>query len=129
MKKIAAEKYLKRIALRNGTEYDIDIGMSGCSCTLVIIIGKKIYYGFVGDTLLCLSKVLTSVSEKNTTNYDLIVTKPWHVPDDLKEKMRIYKHHGEVRGGVPKNKPKKKETDADDEQDIIEDHKLKDDEF
>ena len=131
LKRIANEKYLKRIAQRNEQEYDIDIGMSGCSCTLVIIIGNTIYYGFVGDTLLCLSKVLTAVSEKNTTNYDLVVTKPWHLPDEMKEKMRVYKHHGEVRGGVTRTKQKKKESEQEDEDEdnMIDDHILKHDEF
>ena len=96
--KIETEKYLKRIAHRQSEEYDVDIGMSGCSCTLVVIIGCRIFYGFIGDTLLSLSKVLTAVSEKNTTNYDLIITKPWHVPDNSSEKMRIYSQRGEVRG-------------------------------
>lgn len=82
MRKKANEKYLRRIARRSEQEYDIDIGMSGCSCTLVIIIGNSIYYGYIGDTLLALSKVMTAVGEKNTTNYDLVVTKPWHLPDE-----------------------------------------------
>jgi hypothetical protein len=78
--------------------------MSGTSCTLVIIIGNLIYYGFLGDSLLCLSKVFNAVSEKNTTNYDLVISKPWHVPDNPSEKMRIYRSRGEVRGfNPPKN--------------------------
>jgi hypothetical protein len=47
---------MKRIRRRAAKEYDIDIGMSGCSCTLAIIIDKVVYYGFIGDTLMSVSK-------------------------------------------------------------------------
>lgn len=37
---------------------------------------------------------------------DYIITKPWHVPDNPHEKIRIYKNNGEVRGNVPKKQKK-----------------------
>ena len=43
--------------------------------------------------------------------------------------MRIYKHHGEVRGGVPRNKSKQKDSEEEDEENMHEDHILKHDEF
>jgi hypothetical protein len=75
--------------------------MSGTSCTLVIMIGNMIYFGFVGDSLVAVSKYLNQTNDKNTSNMDYIITKPWHVPDNTSEKIRIYKNRGEVRGNIP----------------------------
>jgi serine/threonine protein phosphatase PrpC len=72
--------------------------MSGTTCTLIIIIGDTIYFGFVGDSLMCMSKYMNAVSDKFAHNNDFIITKPWHVPSESKEKNRIYKCRGEVRG-------------------------------
>lgn len=44
--------------------------------------------------------------EQNTQNNDLIVTKPFHLPENVNEKIRIYKHRGEIRGGKEKRKKK-----------------------
>jgi len=74
--------------------------MSGTTATLVIIIGEMVYYGFIGDSLACISKILNAHSDQNTTNYDFILTKPFHTPDNEKEKFRVYRRRGEVRGGV-----------------------------
>ena len=73
--------------------------MSGTTCTLVILLDGIMYYGFVGDSMACMSKVLTATSDQNTLNNDLIVTKPLHIPGNISEKMRIYSKKGEVRGG------------------------------
>jgi hypothetical protein len=82
MARIKEEEYMRRIAHRNQEEYDIDVGMSGTSCTLVLIIGNTVYFGFVGDSLVAVSKYLNQVSDQNTTNLDLILTKPWHTPEN-----------------------------------------------
>ena len=49
----------------------------------------------------------------------MIITKPFHTPHDEKEKMRIYRHKGEVRGGNVNNSKKKYDEEnqiADNEQ-------------
>lgn len=89
----------QRIRNRDAKEYDIDIGMSGTTCTLIILLDGIMYYGFVGDSMACMSKVLTATSDQNTLNNDLILTKPLHIPTNIGEKMRIYSKKGEVRGG------------------------------
>ena len=99
MKNIGDQEFFNRIKHRDKEEYEVDIGMSGCSCTLVIIIEKDIYTAHIGDGMLCLSKEYTSkFVEQNTRNDELILTKPLHLPDIQKEKMRIYTHRGEIRG-------------------------------
>jgi len=72
--------------------------MSGTSGTLVIMMGDHVYYGYVGDSLICISKIMAGNASENTLNNDLIVTKNYHLPSDFKEKMRIYRRRGEVRG-------------------------------
>ena len=110
MARLKEEDYHRRVAYRNLEEYEVDIGMSGTSCTLLIIVGDTVYYGFVGDSLVAISKFLNSSNDnKNISNMDYIITKPWHVPDNLQEKMRIYKNRGEVRGNSIKSV--KKNTD------------------
>jgi len=94
--------------------------MSGTTCTLVIIVNNIIYYGFVGDSLMCLSKVLTQNMDLNTTNDDFILTKPFHVPSLPKEKIRIYGHRGEVRGGEEIKKKKKDLVPSDSEEEETE---------
>ena len=89
---------MRKLAIRDQNEYNIDIGMSGCGCTLVIIYGNLIFHGFVGDNLVCLSKMLTATSDLNTTNNDMILTKPFHLPTEEKEQVRIYRRKGEIRG-------------------------------
>ena len=56
---------MRRIAYRNLEEYEIDIGLSGTTCTLIIIVGDIIYYGFVGDSLLTMSKFMNTASDKH----------------------------------------------------------------
>ena len=60
MKNIGDNQFYKRIKTRDKEEYDVDIGMSGCSCTLVIIIDKDIYTAHIGDSMVCLSKEYVS---------------------------------------------------------------------
>ena len=86
--------------------------MSGCSCTLLIIIDKTIYTAHIGDSMACLSKEYTSkLVEQNTRNDELILTKPLHLPDIQKEKMRIYMHKGEIRGDSYQAKLQKKQQE------------------
>jgi hypothetical protein len=106
MARIKEEEYMRRIAYRNLEEYEIDIGLSGTTCTLLIIIGDTIYFGFVGDSLLTISKFMNSASDKYAKNKDHIITSPWHVPSETNEKNRIYRSKGEVRGEQPKSKKK-----------------------
>lgn len=101
MARVKEEDYMRRIAYRNLEEYEIDIGMSGTTCTLLLIIGDMIYFGFVGDSLLAISKFMNSASDKHALNKDHIITKPWHVPEESHEKNRIYRCRGEVRGEKP----------------------------
>ena len=83
MARLKEEDYMRRVAFRNLKEYEVDIGMSGTSCTLVIIIGDTVYYGFVGDSLVSISKFYNSNSAAETlSNMELICTKPWHVPEN-----------------------------------------------
>jgi muramoyltetrapeptide carboxypeptidase LdcA involved in peptidoglycan recycling len=103
MARLKEEEYMRRVAYRNLDEYQVDIGMSGTSATLVIIIQNTIYYGFVGDSLVAVSKFSSPTSEKtndssSSKDVDMIITKPWHTPENCHEKNRIYKHKGEVRG-------------------------------
>ena len=65
MARIKEEEYMRRIAYRNLEEYEIDIGLSGTTCTLIIIVGDIIYYGFVGDSLLTMSKFMNTASDKH----------------------------------------------------------------
>lgn len=71
--------------------------MSGTTCTLVIIIGSMIYYGYVGDSLACYLKKKNNFAEQNIKNHHHILTWPIHLPDDPTEKYRIFKKKGEMR--------------------------------
>lgn len=95
---IRDEELNSKLRRRNPNEYNIDIGMSGTSCTLCIMIEDQIFYGFIGDSLMCLSKLLLGNANENTLNNDLIVTKQIHMPSNQDEKMRIFRRRGEVRG-------------------------------
>jgi len=98
VQKIRDAEFKRRLTIRDENEYNIDIGMSGTSCTIVILMGDMVYYGYIGDSLICLSKVMTGNANENTLNNDLILTKVNHLPFEFKEKMRIYRRRGEVRG-------------------------------
>ena len=99
--------FRKSLALRDPEEKNIDISMSGTTGTIVIMIDTMIYYGWVGDSLVCLSRQLDNAcSQKNLINNDFILTKPYHTPDMDREKHRIYKYKGEVRGGKTQVRPK-----------------------
>lgn len=76
--------------------------MSGTTATLVIIYDGVIYYGWVGDSMACLSKPMNACSQKNIQNNELILTLPIHTPMDQHEKMRIYRKKGEIRNEKPK---------------------------
>lgn len=101
---LSNEEFERKIQIRNKKEYEVDIGMSGTTCTLAIIIDGVVYYGFIGDSLMCLSKIMTQNMDQNTTQTELIITKPIHFPVLPSEKMRIYKHKGEIRGEVKEKK-------------------------
>lgn len=72
--------------------------MSGCTCTLAIIFEKCIYFGFIGDTLMCMSKRMNDNLENIIKNNELILTRPFHIPSNPKERIRIFNNRGEVRG-------------------------------
>ena len=113
---IRDKEYERRAAIRNRNEYKIDIGMSGTTCTLIIIIHNMVYYGFVGDSLACFTKKRSNFAEQNARNHHYIITWPIHIPDNPGEEKRIYKNKGEVRnvpGHQQKIKPKK-QVDEDD---------------
>jgi len=75
VQKIRDEEFKRRLKIRDEREYNIDIGMSGTSCTLVVMIEDMVYYGYVGDSLICLSKVMAGNAAENTLNNDLILNK------------------------------------------------------
>lgn len=64
--------------MRRENEYDVDIGMSGTSGTLVIVKDNAVCYANVGDSLACLSRQLSQGSLDNYTNDSMILTKPFH---------------------------------------------------
>ena len=95
---IRDEEFKRRLQIRNEEEYNLDIGMSGTSCSLVIMMDDSIHFGYVGDSLICISKIMAGNASENTMNNDLILNKYYHDPSNFKEKMRIYRRRGEVRG-------------------------------
>ena len=102
------KQFKDRLRIRDSREYNLEVAGSGTTCTLVVIQDGTVYYGFIGDSLACMSKVLTQTSQLNTTNNDLILTKPIHLPSHPHEKMRIYRSRGEVRGEAPDDAAKKR---------------------
>lgn len=99
IKRVREQEFRRALAGRDPEEHQLDIGMSGTTGTIVIILDQNIYYGWVGDSLLCMSRQLDNAcSKKILTNNDFILTKPLHVPCQEREKHRIYKFKGEVRG-------------------------------
>ena len=82
--------------MRQRNEYSVDIGLSGTTATLVIILNNTIYYGYVGDSLACLSKE-GFMNYDIITNSSMVITQPFHFPDEPKEKLRIYGQGGEIR--------------------------------
>ena len=82
--------------MRKRNEYAIDIGLSGTTATLIVILNNIIYYGYVGDSLACLSKE-GIMNYDMITNSSLVITQPFHLPDEPKEKLRIYRKKGEIR--------------------------------
>jgi len=73
--------------------------LSGTSATLVIQLPRKLIIGWVGDTLV-------SVQKREKVTKDLILTKPFHMPDVTTEKIRIYNNRGETRRNVFDKKSK-----------------------
>mmetsp|Transcript_11252 Transcript_11252/g.17045 ORF Transcript_11252/g.17045 Transcript_11252/m.17045 type:complete len:87 (+) Transcript_11252:486-746(+) len=63
IKRIRDKEFVTRLASRDESEYNIDISMSGTTCSLVIIIGENVFVGFVGDSLVCISRILTAHQE------------------------------------------------------------------
>jgi hypothetical protein len=54
------------VSKREDNEFNLDIGMSGTACTLIIVKDGVIYSGIIGDALCIVSKNLNSViAEKN----------------------------------------------------------------
>lgn len=84
--------------------------MSGTVGTLVVLRGASVIYGNVGDCLACLSRNNPAGTfEANFTNESMILTKPFHQPEDMTERMRIFRRKGEIRGMVD-NKNKEQEN-------------------
>lgn len=84
----------RRVKMRDEEEFKIDIGMSGTTATLVIIFDDMIYYGWVGNSLCCISSKLNGKQEKLPE----VLTYPFHTPINTGEKIRIYNiNKGEVR--------------------------------
>lgn len=50
----------------------------------------------MGDSLACLSKE-GIMNYDMITNSSLVITQPFHLPDEPKEKLRIYRKEGEIR--------------------------------
>lgn len=95
MRRIKALEVRRRLRTRSEDEFNIDIGMSGTTATLIIIIDDTIYYGWVGNSLCCLSSKLHGKQEKLPE----VLTYPFHTPTNVGEKIRIYNiNKGEVRG-------------------------------
>ena len=78
VQKIRDKEFLRRLNIRNDSEYNIDIGLSGTSCSIIIVIGDMVYFGYIGDSLICLSKSMVGNAAENTLNNDLLLTKESH---------------------------------------------------
>ena len=51
---------------------------------------RKVYIGWVGDTLVAMQGSERNIQQHFTKSTDLFVTYPPHRPDLVHEKMRIY---------------------------------------
>ena len=119
------KQFKDRLRIRDSREYNLEVAGSGTTCTIVVVQDGSVYYGFIGDSLACMSKVLTQTSQFNTKNNDLILTKPIHLPSHPHEKMRIYRSRGEVRGETLDDVAKKKVEAKEGPLDSEEEHALK----
>lgn len=109
IQQIRDKEFRRVLAIRKENEYNLDIGMSGTVGTLVVMRGSSVIYGNVGDCLACLSRNSPAGTfEANFTNESMILTKPYHQPEDMTEKMRIFRRKGEIRG-MDNNKNKEAE--------------------
>ena len=75
----------------------IDILLSGTAATLMIQTPKKIYIGWIGDSMVALQGSEKNVHQQFTKSTDLFMTYPPHKPDLQNEKIRIYNKRGEIR--------------------------------
>lgn len=75
----------------------MDVLLSGTSATIVIQTTKKIYIGWVGDTLVALQGSEKNVDQQNIKSQELFMNYPPHRPTLPKEKIRIYNRRGEIR--------------------------------
>lgn len=112
VQKIRDDEFNRVMAIRRENEYDLDIGMSGTSGTIVIIKDNNhVFYGNVGDSLACLSIFQPpGTVDSLYKNNKMILTQPFHLPEDTTEKMRIYRHKGEVRGTKYESSARKNNT-------------------
>lgn len=91
------EDIKRKIMDRKQDEMLFDILLSGTSVTLLIHTPKKVYIGFVGDSLVALQGSEKNISQQFIKSEDLFMTYPAHKPDLPNEKARIYNQRGEVR--------------------------------
>lgn len=96
-KKRRDEDIKQRIRKRKKDEKMFDILLSGCSVTLLVHTPKKIYVGYVGDSLVALQGSEKNISQQFIKSTDLFMTYPPHKPDLPNEKVRIYNKRGEIR--------------------------------
>ena len=75
----------------------VDILLAGTSATLVIQTPKKVYIGWIGDSLVALQGSEKNVQKQSTKSSELFMTYPPHSPDLPLEKVRIYNKRGEIR--------------------------------
>lgn len=90
MEKRHAADWTKKAATRPKKETMFDILLSGTSATLVIQTVRRVYIGWVGDTLVAMQGSERNIQQHFTKSNDLFFTYPPHRPDLLQEKMRIY---------------------------------------
>ena len=87
----------RKYGLRSEEELMIDILLSGTAATLMIQTPKKIYIGWIGDSMVALQGSEKNVHQQFTKSTDLFMTYPPHKPDLRTEKIRIYNKRGEIR--------------------------------
>lgn len=87
----------RRAGRRFRNESMFDILLSGTSATLLIQTARKIYIGWVGDSLVAMQGSEKNIQQHFTKSVDLFMTYPPHKPDLQTEKVRIYSKRGEIR--------------------------------
>lgn len=89
--------FIEHLSKRKEHEKYCDVLLSGTSATVVIQTKKKIYYGWVGDSLIALQGSHRNADQSFFKSEDLFMNYPGHKPVNPKEKVRIYNKRGEIR--------------------------------